>query len=231
MLEPFKGWRRKLGVRCAGDGVRPDVVAWRWSNTAQETLYFQFAYQGQVLNSTPGCADWRTIPASQVKSSRWPQWHRSLPDSFSYDGVRVRPANAPFSRTRYHRQPVRGMAFRYWPLTILLTLFSACLILWKPRKKSSPNQRVNTQSRSPFPPRSICGLQANLASAAIEFDWWTAGLWSTAGYSLPRTQKDLRSSPQVLYSQVIAQDRNRTCTGVTPLGPQPVFGALVKCWS
>ena len=36
--------------------------------------------------------------------------------------------------------------------------------------------------------------------------------------------------PQAISPKQVAQDRNRTCTGVTPLGPEPVLHMLAKGW-
>jgi hypothetical protein len=138
MKEFFCGWRRKAGTVTL---VMALAVAgiWMRSRVVCDTLQFKFggrlhdivSYSNQTSGVSwkfdlafPEVLDWGSIPLNEVDA----------------DDIEGTLAN--------YREGYRDLGFfewhvPHWLLVLPLSLLSAYLILWKPRKQSSPNQLIS----------------------------------------------------------------------------------------
>eukprot|EP00456_Euglypha_rotunda_P016931 TRINITY_DN156_c0_g1_i5.p2 TRINITY_DN156_c0_g1~~TRINITY_DN156_c0_g1_i5.p2 ORF type:complete len:127 (+),score=12.56 TRINITY_DN156_c0_g1_i5:105-485(+) len=126
MREFFRGWRRKAGcatllMACALAGlwIRTTVVAdfiqleHLAFGTTRGGIYWAYFQAKQNW-------DWETTPESTLRSS--------------FGNMSL----AEILRDELSSEMHYGYAL-YWWLVLPITLLSAYLILWKPRKRASPN--------------------------------------------------------------------------------------------
>ncbi len=163
MLSFFHGWRRKGGVVSlvlalvvCGAWVRSRIVMdrcanytktnWRTLTSYGSTLWFEdrHAVEGPA-NHWPGVSfrsaiglygvtAWSPYDGFVSPSFReLPILHRRRFAGFDFGEYQVRIPNQVPPETTYRCQ-VWGIP--YWPVAVPLTLLSAYLILWKPRKRA-----------------------------------------------------------------------------------------------
>ncbi len=126
----FHGWRRKTGVVSL---VMACVftVGWMRSRVALDSVAFAVGGRQYQICSWRGRIHWMgAAPHKQMGALN--QWHSeavtpSVPDDS--DSIRAVFMSAEIM------EHFQAWQWRYWSLTIPLTLLSAYLILWKPRKR------------------------------------------------------------------------------------------------
>jgi hypothetical protein len=147
MREFFRGWRRKVGcvtlvlaVAVTGMWARSFVVADQLRVSACSVA----SIRGTVaaVRSTPPLASpqptYSTFLVSEIMNFK-PDENGNYPDWWG--GVKVDQrwdlAGFHFGRRRIDQdqQSTIQLGFPHWSLVLLLTLLSAYLILWKPRKR------------------------------------------------------------------------------------------------
>jgi hypothetical protein len=125
MREFFRGWRRKVG--CVMLAVACGLVGmWLRSSIVSDEWFYVLGEQQYLLLSSDG----------HVSSSSW-----SVNTRDRHFGVTSIPKSDPLFL--WKTIGIQGAAHRsehwtrgYWQLAIPLTLLSAYLILWKPRKRA-----------------------------------------------------------------------------------------------
>ena len=132
MGEFFKGWRRKAGVVTLAMALLP-AIGWMRSYIVEDRLAF-----------TSG--DFRHAISSFQGNVGWDRWLNIPPAGGFGWSSEWRNSNQPISpRPTYFRAAPGSLlgqlqfesrAVPYWPFVVPLTLLSAWLILWKPRKAS-----------------------------------------------------------------------------------------------
>ena len=126
MRDFFHGWRRKAGgvlfvmaLLTFGGFVRSFLV---W-----DRLFIRVGPIMHLVTSFDGCVSWwsREIGQLEVYSTEIvPEWKtRSAAEGREYAAT----------------EPLQSWLIPYWFLAIPLTLLSAYLILWKPRKRATPS--------------------------------------------------------------------------------------------
>jgi len=160
MREFFQGWRRKVGC---GFLIIALLFAGGWmrSLTTRDTIAWTFrkSSSGFRLRSANGSVGWQRWTWRQIEDDGWTSDNNFREDNrfggdffnvwYQVDNVNENPFK--------WRQEWAGFDFRsatwidkfrpelkssvsvcilpYWSLTLLLTLFSAYLLFWKPRKQ------------------------------------------------------------------------------------------------
>ena len=127
MREVFKGWRRKVGVVTLVMALIL-MAAWLRSFAIRDTLRIPTQESSHYFRSVTGSLQWRRFdstangiawrsytPAERESAPRWEKWDWS--DWMFEDYAWIIP---------------------YWSIVIPLTLLSAYLLLWKPRKRTGP---------------------------------------------------------------------------------------------
>jgi hypothetical protein len=149
MREFFKGWRRKVG--CVTLMMSLVLMAgWIRSTYCEDVLMLTNWPRRTAVDSLSGSLYWSTWedPQERLRHSPIIHWDR-------IDALRVRePVTAEMiqeavsnSVTNFKRDVVSpkviNISIPYWSITIPLTLLTAYLILWKPRKRlqSAKNER------------------------------------------------------------------------------------------
>jgi hypothetical protein len=149
----FRGWRRKAGVVTLVMALAL-LVGWVRSRVVLDSL--SFAVRSQVtesLVSGGGLVAWQAKTNSSPPSVTW----NTAPVTDSFDGF-----NNPSMRWSWRgfgvgelvpeeEFDIERIVFRivpYWSLVLPLTILSAYLILWKPRKSkpSAPPPNLNLNS-------------------------------------------------------------------------------------
>jgi hypothetical protein len=149
MREFFRGWRRKVG--CVTLMVACILLCgWVRSRTKTDELRIYFSgMHPMVIHSTVESVA-VTFPTERHLGNKpfglwwsttepWPISQRERPpitwqESWEWRWLGITQIDKP-----YHK----ALAVSYWSLVIPLTLLSAYLILWKPRKRS-PQLAVDT---------------------------------------------------------------------------------------
>lgn len=132
------GWRRKaacvtLAMACVL------TAAWIRSYFARDEVHFGYNQTYQTTVSVTGGLSWTLIPDPFATFD----WHYSTTPVKSPDAVRALSDEA-FD----DEGAVQSLSCPYWALVLPLTLLSADLILWMPRKRggtSSTQMPVSTQ--------------------------------------------------------------------------------------
>lgn len=137
MREFFKGWRRKAGVvtlvmACAL------MVGWMRSRVRYDVVSFPFGDRQQLIQMTHGQVYWWGITTISKAKFRW------------LSGAPQTAALIDESRSGFRDDEGWAWRFREWKashlnIAISLTLLSAYLILWKPRKAKSSEQPANSK--------------------------------------------------------------------------------------
>jgi hypothetical protein len=153
MREFFRGWRRKAGcvalvMACALMGL------WMRSTVTFDSVFFYFGSVRWGISSVDSRI-WflKSTPLSGESMATWfSQRYQALFDPMKNANVVWRNDWGGFHIGRYHRQLLNQTAtgefvadscmIPYWCFVLPLTLLSAYLILWKPKKRESgPTQR------------------------------------------------------------------------------------------
>ena len=136
MGEFFKGWRRKAGCILV---VMTLAVCGAWGRT----LVYQdrIALAGmsrvwEILSSHEriSCLEW------DCDASRTTNWELVV-DCPVEEWVR-RPDPSRIDWHLYKRPPNWCWSCPYWSIVLFMTFDSACLILWKPRKREPQSKQV-----------------------------------------------------------------------------------------
>jgi hypothetical protein len=135
MRDFFRGWRRKVGcvtlvMALAGMAlwIRSRIVNDEIGFAANGTQYVVVSSHSQVsayqsIHLLPNRVVW--ISQGILPAERTSAWH--------LNSIRRREQRVATSLRRMI--PSRIYTFTYWSLVIPLTLLSAYLLLWKPRKR------------------------------------------------------------------------------------------------
>lgn len=147
MLEFFRGWRRKAGcvtlvMACAVAGM------WMRSFTIFEGFWALGPRGNHGIFSVDGTLRWWTIDFTYRMKPRWYSTRiagsREILDPWSDGQMEWQRRYAGFvigsGYTEALGEPVakRLWIIPYWPLVLSLTLLSAYLLLWQPRKRTEP---------------------------------------------------------------------------------------------
>jgi hypothetical protein len=127
----FHGWRRKTGVvtlvmSCALMGL------WMRSQLITDTWCWSIGHETEVVISGDGMLSWWRLSTQRPVARFWnPGFVVQTSDGTRYANIGDWGVELGLSDS---------MTVPYWPFVIPLTLFSAYLMLWKPRKGlSSPS--------------------------------------------------------------------------------------------
>lgn len=141
MREVFRGWRRKAGcatlvMACALAGMWcrsfsvQDVFGW---GDSTPDLPIWFASNEGVLVAIAeipiGRSGFRPSTSIWETDETWP-WEKMFPSNITW--------SFQFCGFGYGKAEFQFLTLPYWSATIPLTLLSAYLLLWKPRKRTEP---------------------------------------------------------------------------------------------
>lgn len=115
MKEFFHSWQRKAGCITL---VMACVLMGMWIRS--DIVFDQVVLFGNLVISNSGCLVWN-----------WMGWH----DPELYILHWYSDIASPFDEDWY--LGADGVRWPYWALAIPLAILSACLILWKPRKRAA----------------------------------------------------------------------------------------------
>lgn len=140
MREFFKGWRRKLGCVALVMAMIL-IVGWMRSAVYEDVIRFWVSNDRiQMFFSSRGTLSWWGWSDVNLWPPEIAWWYYAIPEN----GIGIEfPPDVARRRYRYS-EPVDRSRFAcwsvpYWWLVAPLTLLSAYLILWKPRKKDTTN--------------------------------------------------------------------------------------------
>jgi hypothetical protein len=143
----FQGWHRKAG--CAAL-IMACVLTGRWirSLSLEDEVYFSlgkttpvllFSTQGYIVWAKPVNVDWKDLKGQPSRwrssefdprlGSREPLFFQNPEFTWRWWIYAVIEDIAPLRRYRF-------LVISYWSLVVPLTLLSAYLLLWKPRKSA-----------------------------------------------------------------------------------------------
>ncbi len=129
MKDVFHGWRRKAGVVLLVVACLL-ASAWMRSQFSREVFCWSIGHDAEVVISDDGILSWWRLSLQHPLRQSWNpgfvnrgrdgtyyfrarDWYVELPESYSW------------------------LSVPYWSIAVPLTLLSAYLILWKPRKRVS----------------------------------------------------------------------------------------------
>ena len=123
MREIFNGWRRKVGfvllmMACMLMG------AWIRSYSFEDSIRIIRGSKCHLINSDQSELAWLSFTDSG--SNNFYGWESR---KYSTDGLANLATQWPYD--------TKSWVVRYWQILLPLTLLSACLLLWKPRKRES----------------------------------------------------------------------------------------------
>jgi hypothetical protein len=123
MREFFHGWRRKIGCLAL---VMACIVSVLWvrSLLIEDVVVFFNGFRHQTVDSLNGDVYWD----SQIEWTFDPGWFTW----FTYDLRDPRLLEASLASW----EGGESMRIPYWSVAVPLTLLSAYLILWKPRRRT-----------------------------------------------------------------------------------------------
>lgn len=148
MRDFFCRWRRSLGVVTlvialvtVGAWIRSiDVTDWSWwwterSSHTQYSADGHFSWRSQFYERsvdprTTNPGTWRQFSGTRRPKLDEPNTNIGLLWNYSFSGFRIRKSEILGTTTYWLKVP-------YWLVATPLTLLSASLILWKPRKRGS----------------------------------------------------------------------------------------------
>mgnify|MGYP001554100057 CR=1 FL=1 len=133
----FHGWRRKAG--CVKLIMAVAVFGmWMRSRVMFDWLTFATNLRGHWVCSYADSIWWISFP--QDRSAWWLPFNSGDDSSLSLLSIPERATrawvNVHFLLRQRNRPEVKRWKVRYWQIVISLTLLSAYLILWKPRKRA-----------------------------------------------------------------------------------------------
>jgi hypothetical protein len=142
----FHGWRRKMGVVAL---VMACLVTGLWVRTLffADQFCFVIGDRKHYINSGQSGLTWLSIDRSPML-----EWHTVIPAE-EFEQIKLsRPLTQSLNET-FAILTDRGTnpACRYllyWWLALPLTLLSAYLILWKPRKAAQPTPKAERDINS-----------------------------------------------------------------------------------
>lgn len=151
MREFFKGWRRKVGCIALVLATAAATI-WCRSVTVRDQLDLVrndgldpvSGMTMRQLTSVSGILSWETIHHfedfldSAIPESGWSSQPAKESDRNGYGGLcqwRFGWGGFEIAEGTFGRARVWRWAFPYWLIAVPLTLASAYLILWKPRRK------------------------------------------------------------------------------------------------
>ena len=131
MREILKGWRRKAGVVTLAMACAL-MSLWFRSQSRYDMIAFSTTFvghHGQELESVNGCLTW---------SRR----RQTMTDTFEYDSGLLSPTSGAVGFGDGIEDAGQSWFVPYLAVAVPMTLLSAFLILWKPRKASRITQAL-----------------------------------------------------------------------------------------
>ena len=147
MLSFFHGWRRKAGcvtlvMACMVFG------GWMRSRIACDAAEFTIGHRRHRIMSTANCVSWYSCDEHGVSMSQRRWWSSVVfkePRRNDQDYWKARIADQVW----HTHKGFAAWTVKYSSLAIPLTLLSAYLLLWKPRKRqNTPDQLTNPDVNS-----------------------------------------------------------------------------------
>lgn len=146
MREFFNGWRRKVGCVAL---VMVLFLAFGWirSQTVADAFSNSFAPGSTaMLLSVDGCVAWSVYDSGDYRRPRWEVTPRSelvgiakepmIAWHWQWLGFRIGKVHNLISLIPFSQIPAGAVVtIPYWSLILPLTLLSAYLLVWKPRKR------------------------------------------------------------------------------------------------
>lgn len=150
MREFFRGWRRKSG--CITLGLALALMGmWVRSRIFEDKMIWVWRGTAHLLNSEDGGISWTAYigpsntrelfwyGSSPIKNDSHHGWWQAKEEcetqwEFQFSGFSFGTATKGS-----FNQLAKYWLIPYWILVFPLTLLSACLLLWKPRKRATTN--------------------------------------------------------------------------------------------
>jgi hypothetical protein len=132
MKEFFHGWRRKAGVATL---VMACAFSAKWAESLDDINhhFFDLPQHWPDIVSNSGQLKFRLFEDFELDNTDWEYFDDGADDRLWHPLITVEPFTIGSGRTMGGGHAI---VFEYWSLVLPLTLLSAYLILWKPRKRA-----------------------------------------------------------------------------------------------